>query len=72
VLYADALLPLEITLSSAQLKKLAAVAEQHPHSLTIRNEGDSFLFLDLHDARGMVVNRFRMPYDDQDLVQVAS
>jgi hypothetical protein len=64
--------PLEITLSSAQLKMLATVAERHPHSITIRNEGDPFLLLDLHDAKGMVVDRFRMPYNDQDLVQVAS
>jgi hypothetical protein len=63
---------LEITLSKAQLKMLAALAKRHPHSVTVRNEGGPFLLLDLHDATGTVVDRFRMPYDDQDLVQVAS
>jgi hypothetical protein len=65
-------MPLEITLSHAQLKMLAAIAERHPHSVTVRNEGDPFLLLDLHDAKGIVVDRFHMPYDDQDLVQAAS
>jgi len=64
--------PIEITLSSAQIEALVELAKRHPHSVTVRNEGDPFLLVDLHDARGLVVGRFRMPYDDRDLVQVSA
>ena len=56
-------MPLEITLSSAQVMALADLAGEHPHAITLRNEGDSFLLLDLHDEDGQVVDRFRMPYE---------
>jgi hypothetical protein len=63
--------PLEITLSSTQVQALATLAQEHPHSITIRNEGDPFLLVDLHDAGGAVVDRFRVSYEEQDLIQVA-
>jgi hypothetical protein len=63
---------IEITLSRAQIAALAELAKRHPHSVTVRNEGEPFLLLDLHDARGTVIDRFRMPYDEQHLVQVSA
>jgi hypothetical protein len=62
--------PLEITLSSAQVEALAGLLEDHPHSVTVRNEGDPFLLLDLHDENGRVVDRFRMPYEEPALVRL--
>lgn len=57
-------MPLEITLSSAQVRALANLAIDHPHAVTVRNEGDPFLLLDLHDEDGQVIDRFRMPYEE--------
>ena len=57
-------MPLEITLSGAQVKALADIADDHPHAVTLRNEGEPFLLLDLHDEDGVVVDRFRMPYEE--------
>ena len=62
---------LEITLSGPQLEVLAKLAEDHPHSVTIRNEGDPFLLLDLHDQGGTVVDCYRLPYEQPALVKVA-
>jgi hypothetical protein len=62
--------PLEITLSSAQVRALATLAEDHPHAVTVRNEGDPFLLLDLHDEDGTIVDRFRMPYEEPALVKL--
>ncbi len=70
LLYAFASVPLEITLSSAQVKALAAIADDHPHAVTVRNEGDPFLLLDLHDENGAVVDRFRMPYEEPALMKL--
>jgi hypothetical protein len=66
------LVSLEITLSNAQVRALAAVADDHPHAVTVRNEGDPFLLLDLHDEDGRVVDRFRMPYEEPALVRLTS
>jgi hypothetical protein len=62
---------LSITLSSAQVQALATIAKEHRHSITIRNEGDPFLLVDLHDEDGIVIDRFRMPYEAPVLVKVS-
>jgi hypothetical protein len=56
---------LEISLSNNQLQQLAELAKRHHNSITIRNDGEDYLLLSLHNAAGDVVALCKLPYEGE-------